>query len=163
MDWWLAFAIFLYLICAALIVAEVFVPSAGLLSLCALICLGAGVTIFFRHSMVGGWIGLTVGIIMIPSLLVVAYRVLPKTRFGRAVMLAPPSHRQGDAFSDAMELTGLIGRTGIVITPMRPVGRCVIDDRKIECISERGCVGKGDVVRVIGVEGTKVTVRSMET
>lgn len=46
MGWWLAFAIFLYLACAALITAEVFVPSGGVISICAMACLIGGGNIF---------------------------------------------------------------------------------------------------------------------
>ena len=63
MGWWLLFAVFLYVACAALIVAEVFIPSGGVLSLCALGCLAGGVAIFFRHSATAGWVGVIVGII----------------------------------------------------------------------------------------------------
>lgn len=50
MGGWLLFAVFLYVACAALIVAEVFLPSGGLLSICALACVVGGVAIFFRIS-----------------------------------------------------------------------------------------------------------------
>ena len=45
-DWWFVFAVFLYLACAGLIIAEVFVPSGGLISVCALACLIGGGAIF---------------------------------------------------------------------------------------------------------------------
>ena len=50
MFWWLLFAVFLFVACAALIVAEVFVPSGGILSICALVCAAGGVVIFFKPS-----------------------------------------------------------------------------------------------------------------
>jgi len=40
-DWWLLFAVFLYAVCAVLLVAEVFIPSFGLLSLCSAACRSA--------------------------------------------------------------------------------------------------------------------------
>jgi membrane-bound serine protease (ClpP class) len=162
MDWWLLFAVFLYLICAILIVAEVFIPSAGLLSLLATGCLVAAVAIFFRHSATAGWIGVIVGIIMVPSLLVVAYRYLPKTRFGRQVILTPPVRAPGEAISDAAELSELLGHVGRVLTPLRPVGMCAFGGRRIECVAEGRYVERGRTVKVIRIEGTQVTVRVMD-
>lgn len=162
MDWWLAFAIFLYLICAALIVAEVFIPSAGLLSLCALICLGTAISIFFRHSTAAGWIGVIVGIVMVPLLLAGAYHLLPRTRFGREVLLAPPRRDRGAAISDTEDLGRLVGQVGRVLTPMRPVGMCAFDGRKVECVAESGYVERDWSVKVIRVEGRRVTVRAVE-
>lgn len=162
MDWWLLFAVFLYAACAALLVAEVFIPSFGLLSICSLACLVGGVTIFFHHSPMAGWIGVVVAVVMVPSLLIMAYRILPRTRFGKRVILAPPVRDRGDAIADTPELVKLIGRTGRVLTTMRPVGMCDFDGRRVECVAERGYLQKDNRVKVIRVEGTQVTVRVMD-
>lgn len=78
------------------------------------------------------------------------------------VRLAPPSRKRGDAISDADELDKLPGRTGRVLTPMRPVGMCEFEGRRVECIAESGYVQKDRTVEVIRVEGTQVTVRVMD-
>jgi len=161
-DWWLLFAVLLYVACAVLLVAEVFIPSFGLLTACSVACLIGGVTIFFRHSPAAGWIGVVVAILMVPSLLVMAYKTLPKTRFGKRVILAPPVRDRGDAISDAPELQQLLGREGRVLTTMRPVGMCEFEGRRIECVAERGYLQKDNKVKVIRVEGTQVTVRVMD-
>lgn len=160
--WWLLFAVFLYVACAALVVAEVFVPSGGILSLCALACVTGGVVIFFKHSVVAGWAGVVIAVVMVPVLLIVAYKLLPRTRFGRQVVLAPPVRARGDAIADTDEIAALLGRTGRVLTPLRPVGMCEFDGRRVECVAESGYVQKDEQVRVIRVEGTQVTVRVME-
>ncbi|HON90774.1 MAG: hypothetical protein KBI32_12185 [Phycisphaerae bacterium] len=162
MDWWLLFAVFLYAVCAALLVAEVFIPSFGLLSLCSIACLVGGLTIFFRHSPTTGWIGTLVAVAMVPSLLLAAYKVLPKTRFGKRVILSPPVRDRGDAIMDTPELRQLIGREGRVLTTMRPVGMCEFDGRKVECVAEKGYVRRNNRVKVIRVEGTQVTVRVLD-
>lgn len=162
MDWWLLFAVFLYVVCAALIVAEVFIPSGGLLSICALGSLAGGIAIFFHHSAAAGWIGVVVAVLMVPSLLAIAYKLLPKTRFGRQVILAPPVRERGEAIADTPELGQLVGRTGRVLTTMRPVGMCDFDGQRVECVAEKGYLQKDNKVRVIHVEGTQVTVRVIE-
>lgn len=162
MDWWLLLAVFLYVVCAALIVAEVLIPSAGVLSICALASLAGGITIFFRHSPTAGWIGVVVAVFMVPTLLVAAYRILPRTRFGRQVLLTPPVRQRGEAIADAPELSQLLGRTGRVLTTMRPVGMCDFDGQRIECVAESGYLKKDNNVQVIRIEGTQVTVRVLD-
>ncbi|HNY81011.1 MAG TPA: NfeD family protein [Sedimentisphaerales bacterium] len=159
MGGWLLFAVFLYVACAALIVAEVFLPSGGLLSICALACVVGGVAIFFRISSTAGWLGVVVAVVMIPLLLVGAYRLLPKTRFGRNVILSGPVRERGDAIPDTAELLKLLGQVGHVLTPLRPVGTCDFSGRRVECVAEAGYVQKGATVKVIRVEGTQLTVR----
>jgi membrane-bound serine protease (ClpP class) len=162
MDWWLAFAVFLYFACAALIIAEVFVPSGGLISICALACLIGGIVIFFRHSTTAGWAGVIIAVVMIPSVIVIAYKVFPHTRFGKSVTLAPPERQRGDAIADTPELKGLLGAVGVVITPLRPVGTCDFSGQRVECVAEGGYVDKGRKIKVIHVEGTQLTVRVVE-
>ncbi len=162
MDWWLVFAIFLYFACAALIVAEVFVPSGGLISICARVCLIGGVVIFFRHSVTAGWVGVVIALIMIPTVLVIAYKIFPETRFGKSVTLTPPEREQGDAVPDTAELKKLLGAVGVVLTPLRPVGMCDFSGQRVECVAESGYVDKGNKVKVIDVESTQLTVREIE-
>ena len=162
MFWWLVFAVFLYFACAVLIVAEVFVPSGGLISLFALACAVGGAVIFFHHSTTAGWIGIGIAAIMIPSVLVIAYKMFPKTRFGRSVTLTPPERQQGDAVPDTLKLKELLGTVGVVLTPLRPVGMCDFSGRRVECVAESGYVDKGKKVKVIQVESTQLTVRMIE-
>jgi len=73
--------------------------------------------------------------------------------------LRPPRRRQGDAISDAEELGKLLGQRGRALTPLRPVGMCEFDQRKVECVAESGYVEEGTLVEVIRVAGTQPTVR----
>lgn len=160
--WWIIFAVFLYLACAALIIAEVFIPSGGLISICALGCLIGGVAIFFNHSMTVGWIGIAIAAAMIPTVVIIAYKLFPKTRFGKSVILAPPKRQAGDAIPDTEQLKKLLGSVGVVQTPLRPVGMCDFDGRRVECVAESEYIGKDKKVKVIDVEGTQLTVRLIE-
>ncbi len=162
MGWWLIFAIFLYFACAALIVAEVFVPSGGLISVFAIACLVGGIAIFFNYSVVAGWIGVGIAIVMIPVVLVIAYRMFPKTRFDKSVTLNPPEREQGDAVPDTARLRELLGAVGVVLTPLRPVGMCDLSGHRVECVAENGYVDKGKTITVIDVESTQLTVRIID-
>jgi membrane-bound ClpP family serine protease len=163
MDWWLVFAVFLFFASAALLVAEVFVPSGGLLSVCSLACLAGGIVIFFNYSTTIGWIGIIIAIIMIPTVLILAYRIFPKTKFGKAVTLTPPKRDLGDAVPDTDQLKELLGRTGVVLSDLRPVGMCDFSGHRLECVAETGYIEKDNKVTVIRVEGTQLTVRMTET
>lgn len=163
MVWWLVLAIFLYFLCALLIIAEVFVPSGGIISFFALACLIVGAAIFFRHSNTAGWTGVVIAVIMIPSVLVFAYKIFPKTRFGKSVTLTPPKREKGDAIPNTAELKEMLGAEGIVLTPLRPVGMCNFSGQRVECVAEGGYVDKGNKVKIIDVEHRRLTVREIET
>jgi membrane-bound serine protease (ClpP class) len=162
MTWWLLLVIFLFFACAALIVAEVFLPSGGILSISALACVVGGVVICFRYNPAAGWISIVVAVVMIPALLVGAYKILPSTSFGKRVILSQPVRQRGDAIADGDQLAALMGQIGKVLTPLRPVGTCDFAGRRVECVAESGYVPKGREVQVIRVEGTQLTVRVTE-
>jgi len=162
MDLWLIFAVFLYFACALLIVAEVFVPSGGLISIGALACIIGGIAIFFIHSATAGWIGVIIAVVMIPTILIIAYRIFPRTRFGRSVTLTPPQREAGDAIADTEKLKELLGGVGRVLTPLRPVGMCDFSGQRVECVAESGYINKGKKVKVVRVQSTQLTVREVE-
>ena len=156
----LILAIVLYVACAALLIAEVFIPSGGILGVCAVVAVAGGIALFFRQGPLAGWIGVGTALVMVPSILALAYKVFPKTRFGRAVTLFPPDRPTGDAVPDADELRRLVGAKGVVVTPLRPVGVCEFSGKRIECVAETGYVDRGVSVEVIRVHGTQPTVRT---
>ena len=160
--WLLILAIVLYLLCAALLVVEVFVPSFGLITICAMAAMAGGLAIFFNHSSAAGWIGVIVAVVMIPTVLIMAYKLFPKTRFGKNVSLAGPNRAKGDAIPDTEQLSRMAGAIGKVITPLRPVGMCDFAGQRLECVAESGYVDKGRTIEVINVEGTQLTVRVKE-
>jgi len=159
---WLVFAIFLYLVCAILIIAEIFIPSGGIISICALAALIGGVTIFFGKGYTTGYIGILVAVVLIPIVVIISYKIFPKTRFGKSVILSPPKRTPGDAIGDTEQLQQLLGQTAKVLTPLRPVGTCLINDKRLECVAENGFIEKDQNVRVIKVEATQITVRIVE-
>ncbi len=109
-DWWLVFAVFLYFASAALIVAEVFVPSGGLISVCSLGCVIGGVYIFFSYSAVAGWIGIVIAMVMIPAALIATYKVLPKTEIGKMLLLTPGIDRKTKEYEEWGISGSILGR-----------------------------------------------------
>ncbi|MHC4854791.1 MAG: NfeD family protein [Planctomycetota bacterium] len=159
---WILFAVLLLIFCAILLVFEIFIPSLGLLTATALLCLAGGIYIFFQMSATAGWIGVWTAIILIPIVWVLVYKLLPKTKLGRILEL----HSTLKAVSgvpDQEKLDALEGQTGTVLSPLRPVGMCAFNGKKVVCVSEAGFIEKQTQVKVIHVEGNKVTVRKNET
>jgi membrane-bound ClpP family serine protease len=159
MIWTLLFAAFLFLACSVLLVAEIFLPSGGLLTVGALACVVGGITLSFQQSVALGWVGVGVAVVLIPTVLAIAYRVFPRTRFGKSVTLTPPQRSVGDAVPDTAELRELLGAVALVKTPLHPVGICDFSGRRLECVAESGYVETGKSVEVICVQGTQLTVR----
>lgn len=158
MFWWLWVAILLYILCAASLIAEVFVPSAGLLGVIALLFLAGGVYIFFHYSTVAGWVGVVLAVILVPTVLFLAVKLFPRTSFSRNVTLTPSERQEGDAVPDSERLRTLLGKKAVTLTPLRPVGICEFEGTRVQCVAESGLIEKGKTVTVILVEGMRVVV-----
>ena len=158
----LGFGVFLIVLCAVLLVFEIFIPSLGLLTAAALLCLAGGISLFFQVSDSVGWIGVWISVVLIPTVWVIVYKLLPKTKIGRILEL----HKAMKVISgvpDQGKLNTLKGQSGVVLSPLRPVGMCELNGKKIVCVADTGYIEKETQVIVIHVEGNKVTVRKVET
>jgi len=159
---WLVLAIFLFVACAILLVFEIFIPSFGILTVLSLACLTGGIAIFFAYGTLAGWIGVGIAAILIPLIWFWTYRLFPQTSIGRKMILGKPDTGRGDAVPDCQDLQQMLSKVGIVRTPLRPVGICDFDGRRLECVSERGFVDVNQIVKVIRVEWATLTIRPVD-
>lgn len=157
---WIVFALLLLILCAILLVFEIFIPSLGLLTATALLCLAGGIYLFFQISTTVGWVGVWIAIILIPIVWVLVYKLLPRTSLGKVLELKKVEQAMG-GIPDQEHLQSLIDRTGIVLTPLRPVGMCQFEGKKVVCVADTGYIKKDSQVKVIHVEGNKITVRKL--
>ncbi|MHC5198775.1 MAG: hypothetical protein ACYSO1_01445, partial [Planctomycetota bacterium] len=107
----LGFGVFLIVLCAVLLVFEIFIPSLGLLTAAALLCLAGGISLFFQVSDSVGWIGVWISVVLIPTVWVIVYKLLPKTKIGRILEL----HKAMKVISgvpDQGKLNALKGQSG---------------------------------------------------
>ncbi len=151
-----------------ILVVELFVPSAGVLALCASAVAIAGVVCLYRHDTAWGLVGTMIVLLGGPTMLFFGLRLMPHTPIGRMLVLSndQPGTREGDEDAPpegvtASELAGLIGHEGVVVTALRPVGTVRIGERRYDALSELGMIKAGTAVLVTGVEGAELRVRAV--
>jgi membrane-bound serine protease (ClpP class) len=142
------------------IAAEIFVPGAilGIMGTASLF--GAMLVGFVVFGLAGGFISailLLVGGTIFLSLWV---KYCPKSFFGKWFTLQEDG-RENKSFDD--RTNELLGKTGVAQTDLRPAGIVVIDQRKVDVVSEAGFINKGTTVKVIHVAGYRVVVRPIES
>ncbi len=83
MVWWYGLGVMLYLVAAGLLAAEILKPNKGIKGIAALVFVIGGVAIFFRQSIAVGWIGIGIAAVMIPAVVIIAWKIsLKKYRGG---------------------------------------------------------------------------------
>jgi membrane-bound ClpP family serine protease len=160
-------AVALLVLGLTLIVCEVFIPSAGLIAAFATLCFAGSVV-----AAVYAWwydkptyfaIYAIALLVLIPSALSGALYLLPKTEFGRQVLLEAPALDEVTPYQEEQrQLQQLIGRIGKTLTLLNPGGLVFVDGTRQHCESEGILLEPGTPVEIVAVKGNRVVVRPVE-
>jgi len=148
-----------------LLVAECFIPGFGVAGVSGLVCLvGAIVAQGVLYGSVAQILFLSsVCIIMVLLLFIIFIR---SARFGLVSKTPFIQHKTAVPIDyddkNKNELKGLVGQCGVAITPKRPTGKFMIDDKVYEGITAGEPIDKNDVVKVVDVEGIKIKIEKVE-
>jgi membrane-bound serine protease (ClpP class) len=158
MDY-LTLALILLGVGVLLLLAEVLVPTGGVLVVAALLCFAAAVGTILVYSdnpyeAVVAIVGLAVGLPVVGYVAVAAWR-----RMSLDAVLDEPAAAPPAAPSD---LEVLKGRTGKTVSPMRPSGTVEFDGRRVDAMTEGMPLEAGVWVRCVDVRRGQVIVRRVE-
>lgn len=53
-----------------------------------------------------------------------------------------------------------VGKVGIALTPLRPVGTILVEKERLDAVSEGSYIKQGEQIEIIAVEGIRIVVRS---
>jgi membrane-bound serine protease (ClpP class) len=169
MDTWLIWALVLFFVGLLVTAAEVILPSGGVLALLAVGCLIGSLGCAYQLS---GWAAFALLLIegvCVPLVVVLAFKVLPKTSIGRQLILAPPAEEAKDNPQVGApppwgqnRYADLLHKEGVVVAALRPSGTAEIEGRRVSVISDGQVISDGARVRVVSVEGNRVVVEAVE-
>ena len=143
-----------------LLVAEVFIPSGGMIGVIAGFCLVYSLWLAFRQSYTLGLRFLTADVFLLPMALALAMYLWPKTPFARRVFLRPPGPEEIEVSHSPHRLDHLVGQIGRALTPLRPSGLVEFDGRRLDGISEDGLIAPGILVQAVHVRSGRLVVRT---
>jgi len=139
-----------------LVLAEVLVPSMGILGTLAAACIIGAQFFAWRVSSQTGVSFLLVSGVLVPIVVMGGFRLFPRTPIGKKMVA------QGFTFEDGRAIderdAGLLGMQGVVEAPLRPAGVARLDGRRVDVVSRGEMVPVGARVRVIELTGNRVIV-----
>lgn len=145
---------------ALVLIAELFIPSHGVLTFVGIALLVAGIVQTFRF---GGEKAAAVSVIaclvVLPVFAVVAVKVWPRTWVGRRIAPPNPVLTPRDTSVPAEEISRYVGQTGRTLSPLRPVGICEFNGRRVSCVAEFGMLDAGVAVEGLRVVGGQLAVQ----
>jgi membrane-bound serine protease (ClpP class) len=83
-----------------------------------------------------------------------------KMKFFRKIILSDSTSTEKGYVSNKTRAE-LIGLEGYALTALRPAGTAVLEDERIDVVSEGGFIQKGARIRVVKAEGSRIVVREM--
>lgn len=141
-----------------LIVVEVMFVSMGVVGILAASALLGAVFMAFQLSVAFGVTVVVTESIAAPLVGIAALRLLPKTRFGKQLILSGPEPNSAAVAGAGSELQALRHKRGITLSPLRPSGFARIDGRRVD-VTTRGEMLDADCeIVVLEVANNRVVV-----
>lgn len=148
----LQWAIALQILSVALLMAEIFLPSGGILALATAGALVGSLVVGFSSSPLEGWILLGLDLAVFPFLIWWGFKKVETSSMGLPDRLA-----NGGGGEESLQT--MVGRTGTTETDLRPVGRVRFGDLVHDGQSRSGFIEAGVEVEVVAADGNRLVVK----
>jgi membrane-bound serine protease (ClpP class) len=164
MDSNAVFAILLLIVGLGILTAEIFVPSGGLLGVITFFTLIISLIFAYRawgtsHPNIFGAFCVMI-LLLVPTVIGFGFYMLPRTSFGKRIMLEAPEEQALVPFSQQTQhFERLIGHFGSTVTMLNPGGIVIVEGERLHALSEGLSIDPGTSVEVVEIRGTSVVVR----
>ena len=145
-----------------LLTVEVFLPGFGLPGIAGILFEGA--TIVITYIKYGGLAALGITLLVLATVAIVisiAIRSVNKGKLSKSSVILSSTESAEDGYVATQDMDVFLGKEGVTITVLRPVGMAEFDGVKLNVVSDGEYIAKDVSVRVDRVEGARVVVRRM--
>ncbi len=155
MDNNLILPLILQLAGAIVIIAEIILPSGGLLSILAIGLFGYSLyAVFTTISPSAGLAFIIADAIVIPAIIIIGLKFLAKS----PATLKTTLSKDDGVISQSPDLEKYIGMEGIALTDLRPAGTARIDGNRLDVVSRGEYIDKATEIIVHSVTGNQIIV-----
>ena len=141
-----------------LIGAEIYVPGGVLGAIGGVALFSAVIAGYAAFGPVGGSYALA-GIVVATIIMVIIWmRFFPGSRIGKKIIVA----QDLSTSKSSQDLTFLIGKEGETASELRPAGFATIIGKRIDVVTQGEMISKGEKIKVVKVEGSRVIVQAIE-
>ena len=144
------------IVCIAI---EMVLPTIGLFAAIGLAALIYSLVLALGGD-INGVYAMLISLVIAIAIFALVVNRLPSSKLWRKVVLSDSSTSE-KGFVSAKTDTSLVGKTGEVISELRPSGAALIDGKPVDVISEGAFIEKGEMVQVISAQGSRVVVRKV--
>ncbi|TXC89994.1 nodulation protein NfeD [Metabacillus litoralis] len=152
-------SLLLFILGIILIIAELFVPG-GIMGI-----LGFASVIGSLYIASGNFIQMTISLLIAFAVSVLVSILLVKV-FGKRMnifkrLILRDSTNTESGYVSSKTRNELINVEGVALTTLRPAGTAIIGDERLDVVTEGSYINKGQKVKVVKVEGSRIVVREL--
>ncbi|RKD73036.1 membrane-bound serine protease (ClpP class) [Sinobaca qinghaiensis] len=152
-------SIILFLVGLVLLLIELFVPGFGIFGFLGITAMVGGLilasfstTYIVISILVAGALAVGLGVIMI----VIFGKKGPMQK-----LVLKDTMKKEEGYYSNRDRDDLLQKEAVALTPLHPSGSAVVDEERIDVVTEGGFIEKGAALRIIKVEGTRIIVRKI--
>lgn len=161
-----AFEIVIFIVGVILLLLEIFViPGFGIVGVLGILLMISGLflgligdfSITDANDISNAIIQLASTFVMTGVFLFILSKFLPKTKMWNNLILhADISSQSG--YTSNIDLSSLIGSTGVAMTDLRPAGTAIINNKRIDVVTDGEFIKNGTIIVVNFIQGSRVVV-----
>ena len=143
----------------AFLIGELCMPGFGVSGICGILCLIAVCVMQFLSNTTGTavLVAVVLGVILIATGVLLMHSLKKGLLFRSPIVLKDQIDVEAVKPSTG-DLSALVGKTGTVVTPLRPSGTVLIDGERYSVVTQATFVEKGSTVTVLSVDGPRIIV-----
>ncbi|MBI4026634.1 MAG: hypothetical protein HY360_16750 [Verrucomicrobia bacterium] len=149
--------LFLSVVGIILICLELFLPGMVVGTMGAICLVAAVLLTYAQHGVAAGNMAFVALLVCSVVAVIVWLTIFPKTAAGK--MLITSRDLRDSKTADPQD--DLLGRIGKALSPLRPAGVAMFDQRRVDVVAESGLIEPECPVKVVLVEGSRVVVRKI--
>ena len=151
--------IVLFITGIAFIFIEIFAPG-GIFGISGCLAIFGSIFLCFRNYPSVAFYVMILELVFASIAIVLALKFLPKTKFGKYVILSK-KESEDEGFISHDSLDDVKDKEGVALTLLRPAGKAEINGKKFDVVTEGGYVQKNEKVKVVMISGKKIVVRKI--
>jgi membrane-bound ClpP family serine protease len=139
-----------------IVIAEIIIPSGGILAILAVSIFAYSLYMVFTDiSIAAGMMFLIIDLIMIPVLIILGLKFIARS----PVTLRETLSREKGITSQSEDMDQVLGLEGIALTDLRPAGMALISDQRTDVVTRGEYLEKGTHIIVIKITGNQIVVK----
>ena len=152
--------VILQVIGLVIIIAEILIPSAGMLAVLAVSLFGYSLySAFTDISVNAGITFVVIDMLLLPFVIGYGFKLLAKSPMALQKKLS----KDDGIVVQSADSQELIGKEGEAFTDLRPSGIAIIDEQRLDVVTEGKYIDKGSKVVVVSVSGNQIIVHQTKS